>query len=468
VSGEERPPFMTVFNFHPSTSVKCSSSIISEFWIISAAHCIVSKSHIMDGSCLTNYAKAKFKTVCEKQKNGDMKLMFPEQEESTPEVFIDVDNLSEDFRDKSKKYLVDFIISHKDGYKGGMYGAYGGYDVILVKLRKPVSKDVRACLPGPSHEISSPMIGGYGRYRRVPCEVSDLGPEVFQYCKVQPECLRDSKIYKDAKCAVLFDHKGKEHKGCIKDHDTPSASDPECNSFRQKTDITDKSMQRDEINEFVIVDSKQKLISKCYRTSPGQYGWCGVTKHTINGKTISDRPDLEVENVEGWGVCSDTCEDTENAHITGTARLKPVEIIDQAYCDEKLNTIRQGKEPFEVPPQVYCVAYNETYKTKFYQKSESGDYKELSDEEGAPLHMSLLGREHSWYIRATGSCKGDSGGPLYEEKDDQYILLGSTSRGTGGLANCGGIDNPTHYVRMKDLLPWIKSYVGEENLCIVN
>lgn len=31
-----------------------------------------------------------------------------------------------------------------------------------------------------------------------------------------------------------------------------------------------------------------------------------------------------------------------------------------------------------------------------------------------------------------------------------------TSRGTGIRGNCGGLDNPTHYVRIKLFLKWIK------------
>ena len=36
----------------------------------------------------------------------------------------------------------------RDGYQGGMYGEYGGYDIILIKLSQPVSVDLAACLPG--------------------------------------------------------------------------------------------------------------------------------------------------------------------------------------------------------------------------------------------------------------------------------------------------------------------------------
>ena len=37
---------------------------------------------------------------------------------------------------------------YRDGYQGGMYGEYGGYDIILIKLSQPVSPDLASCLPG--------------------------------------------------------------------------------------------------------------------------------------------------------------------------------------------------------------------------------------------------------------------------------------------------------------------------------
>ena len=62
-----------------------------------------------------------------------------------------------------------------------------------------------------------------------------------------------------------------------------------------------------------------------------------------------------------------------------------------------------------------------------------------------------------------GSCQGDSGGPLYKKVHDQgklrLILLGVTSKGHSKIGNCGGIDNPTHYVRLREMLSWITKYV---------
>jgi len=40
------------------------------------------------------------------------------------------------------------------------------------------------------------------------------------------------------------------------------------------------------------------------------------------------------------------------------------------------------------------------------------------------------------------------------------------SSGTSKIGNCGGIDNPTHYTRLKKLLPFILHYVDDkDHLC---
>ena len=60
-----------------------------------------------------------------------------------------------------------------------------------------------------------------------------------------------------------------------------------------------------------------------------------------------------------------------------------------------------------------------------------------------------------------GLCLGDSGGPLFktyeaEDKSRMSVLIGVVSRGTGSRGNCGGLENATHYVRIKQFIDWIK------------
>ena len=58
---------------------------------------------------------------------------------------------------------------------------------------------------------------------------------------------------------------------------------------------------------------------------------------------------------------------------------------------------------FDVFPLVFCVAHNETYKTRFYRKSGPNRYLE---EEMSQRLLKKMGRDDPYFIRATGSCKG--------------------------------------------------------------
>ena len=75
----------------------------------------------------------------------------------------------------------------------------------------------------------------------------------------------------------------------------------------------------------------------------------------------------------------------------------------------RLERLRIGLEKpgqdrgFEVFPLVHCVAYNETYKTKFYEKVGGRRYRQRVVSRDL---MKKLGRDDLYYIRATGSCKG--------------------------------------------------------------
>ena len=107
-------------------------------------------------------------------------ITFPEQADETPEVFINVDDMMDIKAGTPNKRSVQQIVLHKDAYKGGQYGEYGGYDFIIIKVKTAMPSSLPACLPGPNYKPSQPFIGGYGRYRRVPCETTDMGPQVQQ------------------------------------------------------------------------------------------------------------------------------------------------------------------------------------------------------------------------------------------------------------------------------------------------
>jgi len=470
VEGGDRPPFMAIFNFKPSSTVKCTASIVSPHWLISAAHCLVKKKEFEKSPCLEGIGLG-FKSVCSRSPDGDIVVTFPAQEAEVPQIFIDVDDMMQIKPGYVKnKRSVEKIIMSKKAYLGGMYGSYGGYDFIIIKVSEPMPGELAACLPGLQYSAGQDiMIGGYGRYRRVPCETTDKGPQIYEYCKVDPTCTRETREFKEAKCKIQFEYQGKTYNKCIRDQETPSAFNEHCKKFALNTGLSDKKMQMHNINEIVLM-SGNKIITKCYRKSAGRHGWCGTTKHIVTGKKEDAyKKDASVSLSEDWGVCGDTCEDEEDYHLTGKARVKQVEIMDQEWCDDRLAALRQGEEGqpgergFQVFPQVYCVAYNESYQTKVYEFNGNA-YQERPMTRNI---LAALGREENFYIRATGSCKGDSGGPLYEQRGQKYIVIGTTSRGTGPIGNCGGQGNPTHYARVKFHVGFMKKYIKEE-LCVAN
>ena len=101
----------------------------------------------------------------------------------------------------------------------------------------------------------------------------------------------------------------------------------------------------------------------------------------------------------------------------------------------------------------------------------------MKDQEGNYYHVpkhdekytNLVSVEKMWYIIGPGSCHGDSGGPVFQpaikEGKAVYVLLGVTSSGTSDIGHCGGINNPTHYTRIKRISEWITKYVDHDEIC---
>ena len=84
---------------------------------------------------------------------------------------------------------------------------------------------------------------------------------------------------------------------------------------------------------------------------------------------MTERQETQITFDDSWGVCDDTCsqEYKDAAKLTGQAKFKHVQIMEQEWCDQRLKNLREP-DGFQVFPQVYCVAYNESYRTQFWKK----------------------------------------------------------------------------------------------------
>ena len=70
---------MTIFNFKPSSTAKCTASLVTDTWLISAAHCLVSKHHFESKPCLKEMPGLELDAECQTTKRGDILVNFPKQ-----------------------------------------------------------------------------------------------------------------------------------------------------------------------------------------------------------------------------------------------------------------------------------------------------------------------------------------------------------------------------------------------------
>jgi len=452
--------FLVVVNIQNVQYAKCTGSLLNNEWAITAAHCLGKKEWISEKDCGSELLPP-VELSCKRLENGDLKINVVGSE-NRPKVYIGMHNMIKD-AEKSDAIEVDYIIRPSKSYPGGNYGSYGGYDVILLKLKKKANKGEkpkdysRICLPDSEkfNDLGHAMVAGYGRYRRAPCEVGRMGPEKFEYCGTAETCTKGSKGHQRSNCTIQWKYQGSTIRGCSHDP-TPSASDKKCQEFIKKT----KFEWPDNVDEVALVDeSSNKLETTCYRENPGSYGWCGTVHHRPQQNPKIHNQHIDVRENKGWGFCQRSCYPQVDVALGGIERFKTVDVLEDDYCETTIAPSLKYK------PKVLCIAFNFTHRTSFVS-AKSFDPIDIDHEN----QLKLMNRKHNWYVTGTGLCLGDSGGPLFktfqaEDNSRMSVLIGIVSRGTGSRGNCGGLDNATHYVRIKDFLDWIMTYIKKDDLC---
>ena len=72
----------------------------------------------------------------------------------------------------------------------------------------------------------------------------------------------------------------------------------------------------------------------------------------------------------------------------------------------------------EVRPKILCVVRQEKWKEAAWQKTGDG-YQEMR--RGSGVHMRY---GSGGYVASVGTCKGDSGGPVFVEESGRYVVTG--------------------------------------------
>merc|ERR1719222_653123 len=454
-------PFVVGWNQHGfPNQMSCSGSLITPTYFLSAAHCNNILILHKDKDKIDEYRE---KCVKATERNENYKVLVGQpglretfeyhlkcrwlKKTAAFEIFSDppgkawlgVNNINHKrVNPRREEVAIKRHIRHLKTYRGGgTYGHFGGHDITLLELDRPIFGFRTACLPSPSfddirggHDDS--ILAGYGRYQRSngkTCETNRFGPMKFHYC---------DKTY------------GTGQDACIKTDPPPMPK--ECESFFDNLETPDTvPCNKEEIRIKSRKGGKDVMCSPKHNPENEEHGWC----HTKGNYYEVGR---ENDHEKSWGFCGKDCYLDTDVPSIGIIRMKEhIHILSDDVCENFVDTSLQDKT--EVRPRILCVAQEHHWKEDVYKKegrSSSVSYRKVMS--GKTERFGTTS-----YLASVGTCRGDSGGPSFvEETKNRFVVTGIVSGGRGVLGECGGINNPIHYVRVKRFTRWIVANLGHE------
>jgi len=488
---------------------KCTASLISKNYAITAAHCFLLTDQLTADDCKPGNlvigkkggSLSNFSVSCSVMPNGAIKMWIPDP---NVELYI-LFNTTKAYRASIKEFhtdgfpaYVEFLIRHKYTKIGQGYGFknYGGHDVLLLKLKAPITTVSPACLPGPNFPdvLKQTKLAGFGSYYRHSCQTGSTGPMKYHYCKTESSCLTNA--FSSTNCKPSFsDNNGQNYSDCVTKEPSPAQYSRLCSKFVKYNDLGRYPEQVDEVHLISLSKdgTEGEFLETCYRSEPGKYGWCRTEGdyYDMNNPVMTG---TKMTTDYGWGFCTNECAQEKATSDTGILRkVTDADVMNEDFCVKLMNQAIKGKE-YTVKPEVICIGKNVSLNYRFYYTNEDPSAKKvtwtIADDDFVTKNLDLVTKIYSrnkidpnagthgggYYIYSIGSCHGDSGGPSFQDGKyknvSRFVLTGLVSGGSErdvSIGSCGGINNPATYARMKKFVPWIKEVVDpSEEFCIID
>ena len=139
-----------------------------------------------------------------------------------------------------------------------------------------------------------------------------------------------------------------------------------------------------------------------------------------------------VYNSKDWGFCTRECELVGNGEAEfGVLRVEEnVDVVDDMDCSVFLN-ISLNKMEVQYRPKILCVGEHLAFRPEYFWTQETDlehaeQWKKASDTFIAKNKDELRKLNEQpdelddfwkdWFLESAGTCKGDSGGPMFQKK----------------------------------------------------
>ena len=140
--------------------------------------------------------------------------------------------------------------------------------------------------------------------------------------------------------------------------------------------------------------------------------------------------DNNIFNSKDWGFCTSECKlHNEDVALHGALRHEErVDVLKEAECDAFLKlALKNGRAKY--PPRILCIGEHLYFRAEYYWTSDSdlerakwakvtkafllNNKDELRKLNEQPDEDDIAWKDY--YIESAGTCKGDSGGPMYQK-----------------------------------------------------